>query len=41
MPHGKGTQVNADGSVYKGEYKYGKKEGNGTYTWSEKAYYTG
>merc|ERR1711988_1105265 len=35
------TKTYADGNVYVGQMKNGKKDGNGTYTWADGAVYVG
>jgi hypothetical protein len=41
IPHGTGTMVNKDGSVYRGEWYEGKKHGPGTVTYPDGTTYTG
>jgi hypothetical protein len=38
---GKGTFKQADGSIYKGQFKNGVIEGKGTYTWADGDVYEG
>ena len=38
---GKGTYCFADGSVYVGDYKAGKREGRGVYRFADGAVYDG
>lgn len=41
VPHGFGTQIWSDNTVYQGKYEMGKKHGNGKLTWPDKKHYIG
>ena len=41
VPHGFGTQIWSDQTLYQGGYDYGLKDGNGKLTWPDKRYYVG
>ena len=34
-PHGQGTEIKANGDTYTGEWKDGKENGQGTYTYAD------
>lgn len=41
IPHGFGTQIWSDKTIYQGSYEMGMKEGNGKLTWPDKKFYVG
>jgi len=41
IPEGEGEAIYADGSGYKGQFKYGRRSGQGTISWSDGTTYTG
>lgn len=41
VPHGFGTQIWSDKTIYQGSYEMGMKEGNGKLTWPDKKFYVG
>ncbi len=41
MRHGPGTQVNPDGSIYEGEWKFNKANGKGNFWLSNRDVYDG
>ena len=41
MKNGRGTDIFANGDKYSGQYKNGKPEGHGIYTWANGNYYDG
>ncbi len=41
MKHGKGTDFFANGDKYSGQYRHGKPQGTGVYTWPNGSYFEG
>jgi hypothetical protein len=41
LKHGKGFETFLNGDVYEGNYKFGKPDGIGKYTWHEGVIYEG